>query len=119
MKLWAYPDISEHLSEIDMQPPIICLCGSTRFKDEFMRQNADLSLKGYIILSVGFFHHEERYPLLDNDKRKLDFLHKRKIDICDEVYILNVNGYIGSSTESEIVYAIGSGKLVRYLENKD
>jgi len=49
-------------------------------------------------------------------KKNLDELHKRKIDISDEVLILNVGGYIGESTRSELEYAISKGKKIRWLE---
>ena len=43
-------------------------------------------------------------------------MHKRKIDMADEIYVINVGGYIGSSTRSEIEYAQSHGKGIRYLE---
>ena len=46
----------------------------------------------------------------------LDDMHKRKIDMADEIFVINVDGYIGSSTQSEIEYAKATGKTVRYLE---
>ena len=46
----------------------------------------------------------------------LDDMHKCKIDIADEIFVINKNGYIGSSTKSEIEYAISKGKKVNYLE---
>lgn len=49
----------------------------------------------------------------------LDDMHKRIIDMADEIFVINVGGYIGSSTRSEIVYAAETGKVVRYLENTD
>ena len=45
----------------------------------------------------------------------LDDMHKRKIDMADEIFVINVGGYIGDSTQSEIEYAIEHGKTVRYL----
>ena len=46
----------------------------------------------------------------------LDDMHKRKIDMADEIFVINVGGYIGSSTKSEIEYAKANGREVRYLE---
>ena len=43
-------------------------------------------------------------------------MHKRKIDMADEIFVINVNGYIGDSTKSEIEYANKTGKKVNYLE---
>ena len=47
----------------------------------------------------------------------LDDMHKRKIDMADEIYVINVGGYIGDSTRSEIQYAEEHGKPVRYYQN--
>ena len=49
-------------------------------------------------------------------KEMLDDMHKRKIDMADELYLLNVGCYIGSSTRSEIEYARDAGKAIHYLE---
>ena len=54
---------------------------------------------------------------LTKTKEMLDDMHKRKIDIADEIFVINVGGYIGDSTKSEIEYAIKCGKKVNYLEN--
>ncbi len=98
-------------------PKIVCLCGSTRFKDEFMEQNKRLTLNGYIVLSVGFFGHIDGMPI-EEEKQRVDELHLRKIDLADEVLILNVDGYIGESTRRELDYARTQGKPVRFLEEK-
>ena len=100
------------------------LCGSTRFKDEFMDVQRELTLKGYIVISVGFFGHSKDAEIWDKmdeetkikTKTMLDDIHKRKIDMADEMFVINVGGYIGSSTRSEIEYATKSGKKVNYLE---
>jgi len=99
-------------------PTVVCLCGSTRFKDKFIEAMREETLAGKIVLSVGLFGHLENPPL-DMDgptKKMLDELHLRKIDLADEVLILNVGGYIGSSTRNELAYAHQKGKTVRYLE---
>ena len=96
---------------------IITLCGSTRFKDAFLEAQKRLTLEGNIVISVGLFGHsgdEEVWAL--GTKEMLDDMHKRKIDMADEVFIINVGGYIGSSTRSEIEYAEAQGKAIRYLE---
>lgn len=98
-------------------PLIVVLCGSTRFISTFAEQNLKLTLEGIIVLSVGAVAHSDSELGLDEEtKARLDELHKRKIDIADEVFVLNVGGYIGSSTRSEIEYAQGLGKVIRYLE---
>ena len=104
---------------------VITLCGSTRFKDEFMKAQKDLTLKGNIVISVGLFSHSGDNEVWENmdevtrikTKEMLDDMHKRKIDMADEIYVINVNGYIGESTKSEIEYAIKNNKKVNYLEN--
>lgn len=101
-----------------MIPKIICLCGSTRFKDAFLKANEELTLEGKIVLTVGCFGHADgkfNTVITEEIKIKLDELHKRKIDLCDSVLILNVEGYIGQSTRSEIEYAKKIGKPIEYL----
>lgn len=96
---------------------VITLCGSTRFKDEFIETQKRLSLQGHIVISVGLFGHSgDKEVWQDGVKEMLDDMHKRKIDMADSIYVINVGGYIGSSTRSEIEYAIAHGKTVEYLE---
>ena len=92
----------------------ITLCGSTKFKDEFMKVQKELTLNGYIVISVGCFGHSGDV-FTDEQKIMLDDMHKRKIDMADEIFVINVNGYIGSSTKSEIEYAKAHNKKVNYL----
>lgn len=95
---------------------VITLCGSTRFKDEFIETQKRLSLQGNIVISVGLFGHSgDKEVWQDGVKEMLDDMHKRKIDMADSIYVINVGGYIGSSTRSEIEYAIAHGKTVEYL----
>lgn len=104
--------------------PVVTLCGSTRFKEEFLTVQKRLTLKGKIVLSVGLFGHsgdEEVWDGMDEGtlgktKAMLDDMHKRKIDMADSIYVINVGGYIGESTRSEIEYAKEHGKGVEYLE---
>ena len=96
---------------------IITLCGSTRFKDEFLAEQKRLTLEGNIVISVGLFGHSgDDEVWAPGTKEMLDEMHKRKIDLADEIFVINVGGYIGSSTKSEIEYAKATGKPVRYLE---
>ena len=105
------------------EPLIVCLCGSTRFYEQFQKSNYEETMAGKIVLSVGFYphaqkkvHHSENVGCTPEQKVKLDELHKRKIDLADEVLVLNVGGYIGASTRSEIDYAEDRCKPIRYLE---
>ena len=84
-----------------------------------------LTLAGYIVISVGLFGHagdQEVWDGMDEGtlsktKEMLDDMHKRKIDMADEIYVINDGGYIGDSTRSEIQYAEEHGKPVRYYQN--
>jgi len=103
---------------------VITLCGSTRFKDEFMEAQKRLTLEGNIVISVGLFGHSGDHEVWENmdegtltaTKEMLDDMHKRKIDMADEIFVINVGGYIGESTRLEIEYAVIHGKTVKYLE---
>jgi hypothetical protein len=97
------------------RPPITVLCGSTKFKQAFIDANRDLTLAGHVVLSVGLFGHHEPDFDWSAVKGGLDDLHKRKIDLADEVLVLNVGGYIGDSTRSEIEYAERLGKPISYI----
>ncbi|MCV2402283.1 hypothetical protein OFY17_05210 [Marinomonas sp. C2222] len=99
-----------------MKPPVVTLCGSIKFKQAFIDANYNETMMGNIVLSVGGFGHSEHLNLTEQDKQMLGDLHKRKIDISDEILVLNVGGYIGKSTEIEIQYAREKGKAVRFLE---
>ena len=96
---------------------IITLCGSTRFKNEFIAEQKRLTLEGNIVISVGLFGHSGDVEVwTESTKEMLDDMHKRKIDLADEIFVVNPGGYIGSSTRSEIEYALQTGKIIRYLE---
>ena len=97
---------------------VITLCGSTKFKDAFMEAQKRLTLEGNIVISVGMFGHSgDDEVWKEGTKEMLDDMHKRKIDMADEIYVINVGGYIGESTKSEIEYARKNGKGVQFLEN--
>lgn len=105
------------------RPSIVVLCGSTRFYDEFQQANYNLTMAGQIVLSVGFYPHAkaehghgEGVGHDSQEKVALDELHKRKIDLADEVLVVSdESGYYGDSTRSEIEYARLHGKPVRFL----
>lgn len=95
---------------------IITLCGSTRFKDEFFAEQKRLTLEGNIVISVGLFGHSgDDEVWKEGTKEMLDDMHKRKIDLADEIFVINPNGYIGESTKSEIEYAKLKHKKINYL----
>jgi hypothetical protein len=101
-------------------PKVVCLCGSTRFYEAWQRVAFDESLAGRITLGVAFFpgvkEHGQTVGITAEQKAALDELHLRRIDLADEVFVLNVEGYIGESTRRELAYAIVTRKGVRFLE---
>lgn len=104
-------------------PTVVCLCGSTRFWREFQRAGLEETMAGRIVLSIGAAsgtgdEHFGNLPREEYDRIKamLDELHLRKIDLADEVLILNVGGYVGESTDRELAYARAQNKRVRFLE---
>ena len=96
---------------------VITLCGSTRFKEQFIEMQKRLTLEGNIVISVGAFGHcGDNEVWTDGIKAMLDRMHLAKIDLADEIFVINVDNYIGDSTRNEIEYAKSKGKKVRFLE---
>ena len=96
---------------------IITLCGSIKFKDEFLKLQEKLTLDGNIVLTPNFFNNVKKEEINLETKKMLDEMHKQKIDMSDEIYVINPGGYIGESTKSEIEYDKRMEKKVSYLEN--
>ena len=95
---------------------VITLCGSTRFRAEYERVQKELTLKGNIVISVGLFGHSgDDEVWKDGVKEMLDEMHLSKIDMADEIFVINPGGYIGQSTSREIAYARSRGKTVKSL----
>src|SRR5690349_11699805 len=114
-------DVEARLAEMRAgRPPIVTICGSTRFKDEIHAANARLTLEGNIVISLGVFGHTDM-PDVDwttggsDLKVMLDGLHREKIKLADSIYVVNPGNYIGESTRAEIQYAESLGLPVRYL----
>jgi hypothetical protein len=101
---------------MNSKPKVITLCGSTRFRAEYEQAIRVLTLQGMIVISVGLFGHQEAMDLDGPVKERLDELHLRKIDISDEIFVINPGGYIGESTRREVEYATLNRKVVKYLE---
>ena len=96
---------------------VVTLCGSTRFKDAFYDVQKKLTLQGCIVISVGLFGHSgDDQVWQEGVKEMLDDMHKRKIDMAQEIFVINPGGYIGASTRSEVAYARAHGKGIRYLQ---
>ena len=96
---------------------IITLCGSIKFKNEFMKVQEKLTLEGNIVFTPNFFNNIKKEEISLDTKKMLDEMHKQKIEMSDEIYVINCGGYIGESTKSEIEYARTKGKKISYLEN--
>ena len=106
------------MTGIGKRMKVITLCGSTRFKDQFLEQQKRLTLEGNIVISVGLFGHSgDEEVWKPGTKEMLDKMHLQKIDMADEIFVINVGGYIGESTKREITHAEQTGKPVRYLES--
>ena len=97
-----------------MKYPVITLCGSTRFKEDFERVNREFTLKGFVVISVGCFGHSGD-TITEEAKVMLDEIHKQKIDMADAIYVINRDNYIGESTRSEIEYAKQHDKAIMYM----
>lgn len=121
--LWEEIDDQFAAQMYKERPTVVCLCGSTRFWREFQAASLRETLAGRIVLSIGAAsgtddEHFGNMPPAEYDrvKAELDELHLRKIDLADEVLILNKDGYIGPSTSRELEYARSNGKQIRFLE---
>ena len=99
---------------------IITLCGSTSFKEQYIAAEKRLTLDGNIVISVGLFGHAGDSEVYHGDNKvMLDDMHLRKIDLADEIFVINPGGYVGESTRNEINYAVETGKLVKYLDQSN
>ena len=103
-------------TDAPMRPTIVCLCGSTKHKDVFEKVTAEETLAYRIVLAPGTFGQADGIEFDDATLKMFDELHRRKIDLADEVLILNVGGRIGKSTSGELEYAKKLKKPIRYLE---
>ena len=95
-------------------PTIVCLCGSMKFKDAYKMVEETETLVGKIVLTS----HVNKTNLTYIEQIKLDELHKRKIDLCDEIFILDINEYIGDSTMDELKYAQRKRKYIRFFSKE-
>ena len=93
------------------RPRIVCICGSTRFRDEMADANRRLTLAGTVVLAPAVFTHSGD-TITEAQKARLDELHLKKIDLADAVFVVDPRGYIGESTSREIAYARSTGKSV-------
>lgn len=100
--------------------PVITLCGSTRFKEAFLEAMKRLTLEGNIVLLPGIYAHSGDVEAWEPGRKEvLDDMHRRKIDMSDAIFVVNVGGYIGESTLAEIEYARRNGREIRWLEEPE
>ena len=92
--------------------PVVTLCGSTRFKKEYLEVQRRYTLNGWIVLSVGCFGHADGEESSKGTKLMLDSMHLRKIDMADRIHVINPGKYIGHSTKREIEYASATDKII-------
>lgn len=95
----------------------ITLCGSSKFKKEFEEVSKDLTLKRNVVMGLEFYGKSDGLLFTNDDIRVLEMIHRKKIDMSDEIFVINPDGYIGETTEKDIEYAIKKKKKVTYLEN--
>lgn len=97
---------------------VITLCGSLRFKDEMMKVALELELQGNCVLTPIYPISDDKDAFTEEEAEMLGDMHRCRIDLSDAVYIVNKDGYIGSSVKAEIEYAKSKNKEIIYLENK-
>lgn len=105
------------MSTVKNKYNVITLCGSIKFKNEFLKIQEKLTLKKNIVLTPNFFNTIKKEEINLETKKMLDEMHRQKIHMSDEIYVINLGGYIGESTRNEIEYAKENGKRISYLES--
>lgn len=95
---------------------IVAIIGSTKFKEFHLGAAQRETLSGNIVLIAGFFHHVDRFPISETQKDMIDDLGETKVMMSDEVYVVNVNGYIGRTTLKLLKVALDERKVIRSLE---
>ena len=100
------------------KPIIVTLCGSTRFKDDFIRWNRKLTLENIIVLMPGVFGHSGD-EMTEEQKENLDCLHKHKIAMSDFIFVIDRDGYVGKSTSEEIGFAKALGLDIYYMSEQE
>ncbi len=99
----------------DTRPTMICLCGSTKFKHDFERVAREQTLKGRIVLTLALFSKADGETLEPEQRTLLQHLHRHKIKMSDEILVVNPDGKVGNSTQSDIEFAMSLDKRIEYL----
>lgn len=100
-----------------MKRKIVTLCGSMRFDDRMAEIAERLELEGGYAV-IGVISHVLSKELTDSEIELLGELHKRKIEVSDAIFVVNIGGYIGKTTRDEIEFARSLGKEIMFLENE-
>lgn len=119
---------SQNGGEVRERPKVVCFCGSSRFTPQMSILRWEWEKAGHITFGLNLLPSDygvhkgwgtdfDHIAELEGISEQQDELHKRKIDLSDEIFVVNLDGYIGSSTRSEIEYAIAHNKPVRFLED--
>ena len=95
---------------------IITVCGSLKFKNEIINEALKLELEGNVVITPIFPIDDNKDSFTEEEFAILGQMHKEKIKLSDAIFVVNVNNYIGSSTQSEIEYAKSLNKEIIYLE---
>ncbi len=93
---------------------VITVCGSYKFKKEMVEITEMLTLKGNCMITPNELTKTNKDDYTEEDILMIDKMHKEKIKISDAILVVDVNGYIGSSTKSEIEYAKSLNKEIIY-----
>lgn len=101
-----------------MSRRIVCIIGSSKFKDQQLGHAQAETLNGNIVLVTGFWHHVDKYPITDEKKASIDRLTLDKIDMATEVLVVNPHGYVGESTKKQIQHARDRLVPVRYTNEE-
>jgi hypothetical protein len=112
-------NVEKTSGDVGRRMKVITLCGSTRFKRQFREMEAALTLQGHVVISLGFFEQSDNIPVTPEQALLFERIHRRKIDLADEMFVIDPDGYIGESTRSEIAYAMAKGKAVRYYSERE
>ncbi|MCL2748600.1 MAG: hypothetical protein FWE50_00820 [Alphaproteobacteria bacterium] len=96
---------------------VITMCGSLKFESDIRYWSEKLALEGNCVLSIIYPTADDKDAYTPEQHKQLDTEHKKKIDMSDAIFVVNKNGYIGSSTKDEIDYAKARGKEILFLEN--
>lgn len=93
---------------------IVTLCGSLKFQKEMMEVAEKMARKGFCVLTP-VFPVLENDPITEEQLQKMKVAHFKRIELSDAILVVNINHYIGNSTNREIEYAQKLGKEIRYV----